>query len=1032
MKNIERINCCLLFLVFTTFQILANSIEIKGIVVDESNTPLTGVSVIIKGTLVGTITNLDGEFTIQIPEKQGILVFSMIGFDIEEKVLQNNSTIKVVLKENTQLIEEVVVIGYGHQKKETITGSINSIASDEILRSPVSSVSNAIAGKLPGLTAMQRGGEPGKDGSSIKIRGVGTLNSGSESDPLILVDGVERTSMDMLDPNEIESFNILKDASATAVFGVRGANGVILITTKTGNEGKPKISLSSNLGFQQYTKMPELVNAYEWATLANEGVYNEKGEFATLPYSKEALEAYRNGLNPIIYPDVNWTDLLLKPYSLQQQYNINISGGTPIVKYFVSFGLLDQDGLFKEPTIEGVNFDINPNYKRYNLRTNFDVNVTKNLTANFKMGTIFTDANYPQTNTTLIFDYLLRSNPLGIPGIVGDKIVLGYNNDPLEGIRTFVNPLYELAKGGNQKINTSTYNMNLGLKYDLDFLTKGLSIRGMVAYDDYSSHTVHRPKDIPTYNIVVDNTYNEGYSLVQLQDEGAFGFEESFTSRFRNIYWEIATEYFKKIKKHNISGLLLYYQRKEDNPDFQYGVPKGLLGLVGRITYNYDNRYLAELNLGYNGSEQFAEGNRMGFFPAFSAAWRLSEEAFFPKNELVTYVKIRGSYGEVGNDKIGKDRFLYLPSVYTTNYQGYNFGIQGESRQLYSGSVEGKIGNPHVTWERARKSNIGLELKFFSSKFSFVGDYFIEKRDNILWDYGTIPAIVGTTSFPAANLGKVNNKGFELEAGWLDVKENITYWIKGTFSFVRNKIIYMDEPVRSSPYMMKTGYSVGQYKGYKAEGFINTQAELENIPTHSWGGNLWGKGELKFVDINGDGIVNTDDMIPIGYGPMPEITYGLNLGFEWKGFNFSALLQGVQNVSLYLNQSAINPLQFGSRSAQKWHMGRWTEERVKSGQEITYPRMLVQNDNSPSFVNGYSDFWIQDADYLRLKNLEIGYRYSSESLKKTGIESVRFYINGSNLLTFTDLKNFDPEAPSGAGTFYPQTKVYNIGLNINF
>lgn len=1032
MRKQKRIICSLFFLLITLHLSWSQeSINVSGVIIDIDNEPMVGVNVVVKSTTIGTISNIDGQFNITVASEKDILVFSMLGYNTTEINIGNKRTFKVVMEEDVHSIDEVIVIGYGQQKRETITGAINTLSSSDILQSPVTNVSNAITGKLPGLTAIQRSGEPGKDGASLKIRGVGTLSSGAESDPLILVDGVERSSMELLDPNEIQSFNILKDASATAVFGVRGANGVILITTKTGEEGKPRINFSTNIGFQTYTMMPKLVNAYEWATLRNEGTYNEKGPNEILPFDETALNAYRDHSNPIIYPDIDWVDKLLRPFALQQQYNINVSGGTKVAKYFISFGMLDQDGIYREPGVEGLDFSVNPNYKRYNLRTNFDINVSKNFTANFKMGTIFTDSNYPKLNTNNLFDFLLRTNPLGIPGTVDGKMVTGYSNDPLEGRRSFVNPLNELASQGYQKINTSTYNISLGLKYSMDYLLKGLSVRGMVAYDDFYSHTVERPKGIPTFTIVIDETNSDGYFLTRAGDDGAYGFSEKFSSRFRNIYWEAAVEYANKFGKHNVTGLVLYNQKKENDPSFEFGVPKSLLGWVGRVTYNYNNRYMAEVNMGYNGSEQFIEGKRMGFFPAFSAAWLISEEPFFKTNNTLSYLKLRGSYGEVGNDKIGGRRYLYLPSVFELNQQGYNFGEKGSSLQSYSGAAEGSIGNPYVTWERAKKMNIGLEVRMFDTKLSLMGDYFTEKRGNILTEYGSIPGIVGAI-LPPANIGEVENKGFEIEAGWNSKIQQVNYWAKGTFTFARNKILFMDEAPMPEKYLMKTGYSVDQYKGYKTEGFINTQAELENSPAHGWGGELWGRGELKFVDINGDGVINSYDMVPIGYGPIPEISYGFNLGVEWKGFNISAFFQGVANVSLYLKQSAINPIQFGTRSAQDWHMGRWTEERWLAGEEITYPRMLVQNDQSPSFVDGYADFWIQNANYLRLKNLELGYRLTSESLKKAGVSSIRFYVNGSNLLTFTDVKNFDPEAPAGTGVFYPQTKIYNVGFNIQF
>ena len=1005
---------------------------VKGTVLDDKQAPAVGATIVVKGTNRGTIADGQGKFSIEASSRDTLQI-SLIGYLPQEIPVGSQAEVTVWLKENLLSIEDVVVVGFGVQRKETVTGAINSIGSKEILRSPTANVTNALAGKMAGLTAVQRGGEPGKDGATFKIRGIGTLNEGSESAPLILIDGIERTSLDVIDPNEIETINILKDASATAVYGVRGANGVILVTTKTGQPGRAQVTLTSNFGWQSYTMMPELVNAYEWATLYNEGLAHENSTKA--PFPQEALDAWKNHTSPVLYPDVDWVDKLLRKSAPQQQYNVNVSGGSDRTKYFVSFGMLHQEGIYKEYDIDGVDFSVNPDYRRFNLRANLDIDVMKGMTLGLRLGTIFTDGNYPNASTSNIFDYLLRTVPGGGPGLINGKLVTGYSgDDPLENYeRRVSNPIFDILEQGYQEYNTSTYNLSADLNYDLGFLVKGLSVRGKVAYDDYGTHRVaYTTGSIPQYTVVVDNDYEEGYRLVKASDETAFGAKESYSTRYRNVYLEGGISYAGQFGRHSVTALALYNQRVQDNPSFQYDLPKGLLGFVGRITYNFDNRYLAEFNAGYNGSENFAEGKRFGFFPAFSLGWILTEEKFIPRNKFLTYAKIRGSYGEVGNDQIGGDRYLYLPPTFVYGSNGYNFGTFGQNSQYYPASAEGSVGNSDVTWERAKKANIGLDLKMFDNQLSFTGDYFWEKRDNILWDYGTVPSIVGTT-LSAANLGRVDNKGFELELGWNSKVRNFEYWISGVFSYAKNKIVYMDEAKQAYPYLAQTGYSVGQYKGYINEGFINTDADLENQPAHGWGGDRWAKGELNFIDINGDGIVDTNDRVTIGYGSYPEITFGVNLGFQWKGFEVSALLQGAANVSLYLKQSAVCPLYY-TRSAQKWHMGRWTEERYLAGEKITYPRILSDNISSPSFLdqNPLSTFWLYDASYLRLRNLEIAYTLKSKTLKNSGISSIRLYVSGTNLFTITGMDNFDPEAPSGIGSFYPMQKVYNVGVKLVF
>lgn len=1010
-------------------------IAIAGIVSDTDGAPLPGVQIVIKGTTRGVLSDNEGHFSITVPDRDAVLVFSFMGFTTFEQIVGTMTHMNITLEETAAELEEVVVVGYGVQRKQTVTGAINSISSEVIMRSPTASVSNSLAGRLPGLTVVQRSGEPGRDGAIFKIRGIGTLNDGQESAPLIMIDGIERTTLDMLDPNEISTVNILKDASATAVYGVRGANGVILITTQSGSAERLRVSLSANFGFQNFTMMPQLVNAYEWATLYNEGLINENS--TRTPYSDDIMQKWKDHSSPVIFPDVDWVDLMFRKYAPQQHYNVNVSGGNNTVKYFVSFGMLHQEGIYKDYAFEGMPFSVNPDYKRYNLRSNFDINVTKRLKLSLRLASIFTDGNYANTSTTNIFDYLTRTAPGGSIGVLDGKLITGYSgNDPLiaAGRQGSSNIINSILNDGFREYNASVYNLNANLAYDLGFLVKGLEVNAKIGYDDFGDHQIsYNPVSIPSYTVVIENPNDpNGYTLVRNGEESYFSASESYSnSRYRNIYLEGSLSYSAMFGNHHVSALALYNQKTSNSPTYQYDLPRGLLGFVGRVTYNYDYRYMAEFNMGYNGSENFIESKRFGFFPAFSLGWLVTQEKFIPKNKYLTYLKIRGSYGEVGNDQIGGSRYLYLPSTFSYGVDGYNWGTYGENIQYYRGSREGVIGNPNVTWERAKKSNIGAEIKMFGDRFSLTADLFREKRDNILWHYGTVPSIVGA-SFSAANLGKVNNKGFEIEGTWTSHLRDFNYWLGGTFSFAKNKIIYMDEATRPYPYLSETGYSVGQYKGYVNEGFINTVADLENQPAHGWGAN-WDRGELNFIDINGDGIIDANDKVTIGYGPYPEINYGFNVGFSFRNFDFSALFQGVANVTLYLRQSAVCPLYYG-RSAQKWHLGRWTEERYLAGEKITYPRMLADNVTSPSFLdqNPISTFWLYDASYLRLRNLEVAYSIKTKGLKKAGVSFIRVYANGNNLLTFTNMENFDPEAPSGIGSFYPMQKVYNLGLKIEY
>ncbi|MDP4208468.1 MAG: TonB-dependent receptor [Bacteroidota bacterium] len=1003
-------------------------IKVSGTITDINDNPLPGVSVMVKNTTRGVVSDLNGKYTINVDSRNDILVFSFIGFVTEMAPVKTQNVIDVKLSEDVQKLEEVVVVGFGSQKKVSVTGAISNIATKDLVQSPVANITNSLVGRLPGLTAVQRSGEPGQEGSTIKIRGIGTLSDGDPSSPIIVVDGVERDNINLLDPNEIETISILKDASATAVYGIRGANGVIIVTTKTGTEGKPKFSFSANYALQNVTKTPDLVGAYDWAKLKNEALLNDG---KPIMFSDDDLQKFKDHSNPIFYPDINWFDKILKPYTGQQQYNLNISGGTKTTKYFVSLGYFKQDGMYRYGDYNS-DYNTNPSYKRYNLRSNFDFNITKRLVTYIKLSAQIADMNYPGKSASDIFYSVLCANPISSPGLIGDKIISGYVIDPIKvSIARGSNPLTSILTNGYAQNYNSRVNLNVGFKYDLDFITRGLLFRGMTTYDSYYAHNVSRGKNVDQYGIYQDPNDATKPIYIRTTTDQPLGFSES-SDKDRVIYSEAALEYNRTFSKHTVTGLLLYNQRKHYNPGLAYNVPEAMLGAVGRVTYNYSNRYLAEFDMGYNGSEQFAEGKRFGFFPAFSLGWVATEEPFFPKNDWVSFLKVRGSYGEVGNDKLGGTRFLYLPNSFSytgTAGGGYYFGTYGVDRQAYNGSAEGKIGNPDVTWERAKKWNIGYEIKFLHDRLSFTSDFFGEKRNNILITLQSPTALVGAT-LPAANKGKVENHGFEFDGSWRDKIGKINYWFKANYSFARNKVIEKDEPQKQYPWMMETGYSVSQFKGLIFDGYFNTVDELSNRPTSAWSDAQIKLGDMRYKDINGDGIIDSKDAVPIGYANFPEITYGVSFGGDYKGFDFSILFQGVAHVSCNLSETAAWPFDQNTRQAQTWHLERWTPERYAAGEKISFPRVseggVIANDKQ------LSTFWLQDASYLRLKNAEVGYRFKGSVLKKVGIESLRIYMNGNNLITWTKMKTYDPEAPSGRGQFYPQIRTFNAGLNLTF
>lgn len=1021
--------------VFLPIELPQPVITISGKVVDDKGIPLPGVNIVIEGTTTGTITQLNGEYFINVSGPEDVLVFSYVGYMKQSVIVGDRKVIDITMLPDVAILEDVVVVGYGKQKRESVTAAISSVTSNDIARNPVSNVSQSLTGRLPGLTTVQQSGEPGNDNPIIKIRGVSTLSEGSRSDPLILVDGVPRESMNLIDPNEIENITILKDASATAVYGVRGANGVILINTKTGIEGrKPAINFTSNLSIQNPIKLPQFLNSYEWAVLKNEGLLNDGGVEI---FPEDLIQAFKDHTNPVLYPDIDWVKEIIRPVSLQQQYNLNISGSSDIVRYFVSVGYFTQDGAYKLP--EGLDTDLgfepNPKAQRYNFRSNFDVNITQDFTASVRLGYINRNLNYPGESSTDLMFKLMQVQPYSNPPVVDGKFVNGYLNDPLLQVNRMTSPFGNIIQNGYQTFSDNTLNTNIELRHKLDFITKGLSVRAMAAYDGFYNHEVFRNKKTDEYTIYCDDSLPEGYFLVKTTDEGNFGFSESY-DKWRNVYMESSLNYDREFGDHSVTGLLLYNQQKYHDPDLQFQVPQSMMGLVSRVTYNYKSKYLAEFNMGYNGSENFPKGKRFGFFPAYSFGWVPTMEKFFPENDILTYLKLRGSYGEVGNDKIGGDRFLYLPSSFsfTSNNtsDGYYFGMYGVNRQRYIGSQEDKIGNPNVTWERAKKMNIGMEMRFLQGKFSFEGDYFQEDRDGILINLQTIPMIVAA-ELPAANLGKVQNKGFEMQGRWRSNIGNLNYELSGNMSFARNKILFADEPVLEYEWLQETGFSVGQTKAKRTEGLYNSWQEVNNRPYYGFYGNAVQPGDIKYVDINGDGLINFLDIVPTGFSKIPEITWGSSFRIQFKKFEMYVLFQGAQNIWSNFRLSLGNAFQYGTRATLKEHVNRWNQERYEAGETITRPRLSNDSALSPNGeAAGYSDFWMVDASYLRLKNLELSYRFDNLSLNKIGIESLRIYLNGNNLITLSDVDVGDAEMGSNTQMVYPLVRVFNAGINITF
>ena len=1009
-------------LLFTQIVVFAQDRTISGIVTGINKEPIIGVTVVIKGTTIGTLTDADGKYVMTVPSQAEVILFSFVGMDPKEISIGSSNDYNVVLTESVVGLDEVVVIAYGSQNRISVTSAVTSVNSDFLVKSPNASVANVLAGRVTGLSAVQYSGRPGGEDPILYVRGVGSLTS-SASTPLMLVDGVER-AFSQLDPNEIESISLLKDASATAVYGVRGANGVIIVSTKRGLEGTPKISFSASSGLSVPTRVIETVDSYEYAIRHNAALLGDDPN-AKLKFSEFAIEQFKNGGSPI-YPNTNWVDYLAKPYTMQSQGNINITGGTKVVKYFASLGYFNQDGMFKDFNVKDA---YTFGYKRYNYRANIDIDMTQSTKLALTIGGRTENRQEPgsKVGDPDVFRDLMWSVPYSGMIHEGKRILIGTTYIDASDLKDGLTAV-GWGTGYGRSIN-QVMNLDLGISQRLDFITKGLAFRTKVSFDNNSLHSKLRQTTKATYEPLYrcDADPNAtGDSTIVYRKSGAdnlLGFNESFAYG-RNWYLEGAFSYDRSFKSHQFTGLLLYNQSKRFYPALYTDIPTGYVGLAARVTYNYKLKYLVDMNLGYNGSENFAPGIRFGLFPAVSFGWTLSEENFMKQNvRFIDYLKLRYSYGVVGNDKLGTNRFLYLPDGWALQTDGYSFGTIIPEDKIISSEL--KIGNRLVTWEKALKQNLGIDMKVLKGKLGLTADLFYEYRDNILTTRNTIPNLLAV-DLPAVNIGKVENKGYEVELKWRDEALNFNYYINTNISFARNKILYMDEIPPEEPYLVRTGNRVNSRFGYVFDDFWTEEdlLDITNFADHSYAAK---PGDARYMDLNGDKIIDNKDQRIIGFPDYPEYTFSLSYGLEFKGFDISMLWSGVTNVSREISgtlRSAFGSV--GNRGLTRWLADNsWTPETAESA---LAPRITFTGESNNTKT---STLWIRDASFMRLKNAEIGYSFSPSLTKRWGITKLRVYANGYDLLTFDKLKYIDPEA-SGQDLDYPILMVFNLGVTATF
>ena len=1029
----------------------AQNLRVQGKVLDELGEGLIGAGVVIQGTRTGTITDMDGNFVLPSVPSGATLEISCVGYTT--LVIQvTGQTITVTMEPDTSALEEAVVVAYGQQKKVTITGAVSAINGEGLLKAPVANVANALQGNLPGVSAVQASGMPGADEPVIRIRGIGSLNS---AEPLVLVDGVER-SFSQLDANEIESISVLKDASATAVFGVRGANGVILVTTKRGTAGKASVTASASAAVQTISKFVEFADSYTYGQMWNYTAITDALPMSQWPgsrvisdytpyadygirFSQDVMEHFRTGDMPRTFPNMDWIKYIMNDSAWQEQANVNVNGGTERVRYFVSAGFLNQDSLFKT-------FSDNKNetfdFQRLNYRANLDIDVSKRSQLSLTLGGRMQDRNTMGGGEGFLFRYLQGATPYAGSGIdaagrhiVSDANIVGpFDRDALSNY-------YDL---GYVNESTNVLNFDIQYKLDLGFITDGLDFKVKASYNSEYTARKNRQNGYGT-GVTYVATIVDGEEVLRKENiTWPIPYNEAKWGS-RNWYTEASFDYARKFGEHNLGALLLYNQSKTYYPwdsdgSIYQSIPKGYVGLVGRITYDYATKYMLDFNIGYNGSENFAPGKRYGTFPSISLGWIPSSEKWWePIKKYIGYLKLRGSWGLVGNDNTNGARFLYLPGAWqfytgstTVNPQnrGTNFGTSGGWLQAVK---ELTSGNPNVTWETASKVNLGLDAAFLKDRLHAYVDFFWEDRKHILVsNASTLPAV---TSLPSSyvNEGRVKNHGYEVTLNWEDRIGEVRYSISPSYSFARNTVIEMLEVEPMYEYLKHTGLPVNQRFGYELFEFY--QPGTEERYKAAYGVDMPDQnialkyGDCVYVDLNGDGIVDQNDQKPLGYTDIPEITYSLNTSLHWKGLDFSMLWTGADHVSRTLNGYFRD--QFGSTNTSaltQWVADNsWTEDNPNA----ILPRISFTN---RVHNNRDSRAWMIDSKYVRLKNVELGYTFNKPK-SMPFFNYIRVYLSGQNLLTFARFDGNDPEAPGSGldfGVRYPMTRVMNIGAQINF
>ncbi|MFC3199871.1 TonB-dependent receptor [Parapedobacter deserti] len=971
---------------------------VSGQVVDEAGNPVAGVTVTVKGKAAAVTTNEDGRYQISVSDDSAVLVFTNIGFETVEQPVSNQTTLDIRMDFAISDLDEVVVVGMNiTQSKRSVTGSVATIQTKELKQSPVANLNNALAGRLPGLISVQNSGQPGNDAAQLYIRGISTY--GGNTAPLIVIDGLPRSaeSFSNIDPNEVESISILKDATSSALYGIQGANGVVVVTTKRGKVNEtPQINATSQYALQAPVRLPKNMTSYELALYSNKVDINNGN---SPRFDDEALHIVQNNLSPYLYPNVNWFDEILRSNTPQFMQNLNISGSTSRVRYFVSGSYLNQGTLLKYDDIFFENYGVKSTYDRYNFRSNVDIEATKLLTVQVDLAGRLEKRVGPGQGFNKVFSDLSGMLPYAMPVFNPDGTLGAASNVE---IPFWTNPYGAVTQHGYYSNFTNVMYGTLSAQHKLDFIVPGLSARGNFSFENNNFKGTSRIQDFDTYWYRgYDNVGNEVYQRQMRESR----INTSGTSSIeRTNYLDLRLVYDTQLGDHTLGAQLMGNRTLRVLND---ELPYAYQGISARTTYNFKSRYYAELNFAYNGSENFPPDRRYGFFPSASAGWIVSDEAFFPAESFVDYLKIRGSFGIVGNDKSGNDRWLYLSDY--ANAGGYRIGVNNATKP---GFTEGRVGNGFVTWEKARKANIGFETAVLRNSLYLVFDVFQEHRTDILTYPGTIPAYVGIANLAPRNSGEVRNRGMDMELRYQKRLGDLRVFSNFTFTYTQNEVLKNDQPNPAYPYQNLIGYPVGYQLGYRAIGFFKDEHDVLISPKQNFD-NKNIPGDLKFMDINGDGVVDPFDRVPIQVHNIPNYMMGLSLGFDYKGFDASLLLNG-----------ALGTLKFSRpRTADPLANYTWTEEL---GDGALMPVAKTSSNNEL-----LSDFWVRPSDYMKLRNAEIGYTLPSALVNRVKLKHVRFFLNGQNLAMWDNawVKDRDPETNGGAFV-YPVQRVINFGLNL--